>query len=92
MLKQGLSNSFQQINLQQRDILFALHPEKQTFFSNNYCLFVAMQYIYSAYSSCFEKQAQDRQTEESRPQLLYSQSTFFTFGPCVCILLLLFVD
>ena len=37
-----------QINLQQRDILFALHPEKQSFLGINYYLFVARQYIYIA--------------------------------------------
>ena len=37
-----------QINLQQRDILFALHPEKKSFLGINYCLLVARQYIYIA--------------------------------------------
>ena len=41
-------NNPQVDNLQQRDILFALHPEKQTFLGINYCLLVARQYIYFA--------------------------------------------
>ena len=41
-------NNPQVNNLQQRDILFALHPEKQTFLGINYCLLVARQYIYFA--------------------------------------------
>lgn len=42
------SKNNMQINLQQRDILFALHPEKQSFLGINYCLLVARQYIYIA--------------------------------------------
>ena len=35
-----------QINLQQRDILFALYPEKQFFLGINYCLLVTRNYVY----------------------------------------------
>ena len=35
-----------QIRLQQRDILYAFHPGKQSFLGINYCLLVARNYIY----------------------------------------------
>jgi len=42
------SKNNMQINLQQRDILFALHPEKKSFLGINYCLLVAKQCIYTS--------------------------------------------
>ena len=35
-----------QIKLQQRDIIYAFHPGKQSFLGINYCLLVARNYIY----------------------------------------------
>ena len=35
-----------QIKLQQRDIIYAFHPGKQSFLGINYCLVVARNYIY----------------------------------------------
>ena len=66
------------IRLQQRDILYAFHPGKQSFLGVNYCLLVAKNYIYisaknedpfcfNSYFTFFKKQAQGRQNEDSRP-------------------------
>ena len=45
-----------QIKLQQRDILYAFHPGKESFLGINYCLLVARNYIYISANnedSCF---------------------------------------
>jgi len=37
-----------QTKLQQRDIIFAFHPKKNSFLGINFCLLVARNYIYTA--------------------------------------------
>lgn len=92
-------NLLEQINFQQCDILFTLHPEKQSFLGINYCVLVARQYIYIAtemktLSFFFLKNNLGIDKQKNKDLVTRSSEHFFSFGSCVCVcvLLLLFVD